>query len=204
MYVPMAGNRGALFNTEAGHCRLDWPVVKRSSELHERSHRYLAAAAAGRAVRPGHQPGCRGAGRAVAGDAMRRRRTGASACVPARGGRPAPRPHVRAPCERVLQDLHCGHRGARRQRRRDRVGPYVLREELGRGGMGVVFRAERVDGQVRQEVALKIVRRCARCERARTLPAGTRDRCRVPASVHRTHARCRTDAPMARRIWRWS
>ena len=43
----------------------------------------------------------------------------------------------------------------------DRVGPYVLREELGRGGMGVVFRAERVDGQVRQEVALKIVRRAA-------------------------------------------
>ncbi len=41
----------------------------------------------------------------------------------------------------------------------DRVGPYVLREKLGHGGMGVVFRAERADGQVRQEVALKIVRR---------------------------------------------
>ena len=41
----------------------------------------------------------------------------------------------------------------------DRVGPYVLRDILGRGGMGVVFRAERVDGHVRQEVALKIVRR---------------------------------------------
>ena len=41
----------------------------------------------------------------------------------------------------------------------DRVGPYILREELGHGGMGVVFRAERVDGQVRQEVALKIVKR---------------------------------------------
>jgi len=41
----------------------------------------------------------------------------------------------------------------------DRVGPYVLREELGRGGMGVVFRAERADGQVQQQVALKIVKR---------------------------------------------
>ena len=41
----------------------------------------------------------------------------------------------------------------------DRVGPYILRENLGWGGMGVVFRAERVDGQVRQQVALKIVRR---------------------------------------------
>ncbi|HTD27931.1 MAG TPA: serine/threonine-protein kinase, partial [Xanthomonadaceae bacterium] len=41
----------------------------------------------------------------------------------------------------------------------DRVGPYIVREELGRGGMGVVFRAERADGQVQQEVALKIVKR---------------------------------------------
>jgi serine/threonine-protein kinase len=41
----------------------------------------------------------------------------------------------------------------------DRVGPYVLRENLGQGGMGVVFRAERADGQVAQQVALKIVRR---------------------------------------------
>ncbi|HTA65872.1 MAG TPA: serine/threonine-protein kinase [Xanthomonadaceae bacterium] len=40
----------------------------------------------------------------------------------------------------------------------DRVGPYILREELGQGGMGVVFRAERADGQVQQQVALKIVR----------------------------------------------
>ena len=40
----------------------------------------------------------------------------------------------------------------------DRLGPYILREDLGRGGMGVVFRAERADGQVRQEVALKVIK----------------------------------------------
>jgi eukaryotic-like serine/threonine-protein kinase len=40
-----------------------------------------------------------------------------------------------------------------------RVGAYELREELGRGGMGVVYRAERVDGSVQQQVAIKLVRR---------------------------------------------
>ncbi|MCB1611087.1 MAG: serine/threonine protein kinase [Xanthomonadales bacterium] len=40
-----------------------------------------------------------------------------------------------------------------------RVGPYELREELGRGGMGVVYRADRVDGSVQQQVAIKLVRR---------------------------------------------
>jgi serine/threonine protein kinase/tetratricopeptide (TPR) repeat protein len=40
----------------------------------------------------------------------------------------------------------------------DRVGSFILCEELGRGGMGVVFRAERADGQVRQEVALKVIK----------------------------------------------
>jgi non-specific serine/threonine protein kinase/serine/threonine-protein kinase len=38
-----------------------------------------------------------------------------------------------------------------------RVGSYLLRQELGRGGMGVVFRAERADGEVRQQVAIKFV-----------------------------------------------
>ncbi|HTD28569.1 MAG TPA: serine/threonine-protein kinase, partial [Xanthomonadaceae bacterium] len=40
----------------------------------------------------------------------------------------------------------------------DCVGRYVLREGLGRGGMGAVFLAERADGQVRQEVALKVIK----------------------------------------------
>ncbi len=40
-----------------------------------------------------------------------------------------------------------------------RVGAFELGEELGRGGMGSVYRAERVDGSVAQQVAIKFVRR---------------------------------------------
>jgi tetratricopeptide (TPR) repeat protein len=40
-----------------------------------------------------------------------------------------------------------------------RIGRYLLVEEIGRGGMGRVFRAERVDPGLTQEVAIKIVRR---------------------------------------------
>jgi serine/threonine-protein kinase len=39
------------------------------------------------------------------------------------------------------------------------VGPYRLLSELGRGGMGAVFLAERADGQFDQRVALKLVQR---------------------------------------------
>lgn len=40
-----------------------------------------------------------------------------------------------------------------------RLGPYRLGRELGRGGMGTVYLAERVDGQFRQRVAVKLVKR---------------------------------------------
>ena len=40
----------------------------------------------------------------------------------------------------------------------DRVGPYRLLTELGRGGMGTVYLAERADDAFEQRVALKIVR----------------------------------------------
>lgn len=41
----------------------------------------------------------------------------------------------------------------------DRVGPYEIEEELGRGGMGVVYRAARADGAFEKSVALKLVKR---------------------------------------------
>lgn len=40
-----------------------------------------------------------------------------------------------------------------------RVGPYRIVEEIGRGGMGAVYLADRDDGQFEQRVALKVIRR---------------------------------------------
>ncbi|MEM6327229.1 MAG: serine/threonine-protein kinase, partial [Bacteroidota bacterium] len=41
----------------------------------------------------------------------------------------------------------------------DRLGPYRVEEEIGRGGMGVVYRAVRDDGTYAREVAIKVVKR---------------------------------------------
>ncbi|MCA8963574.1 MAG: protein kinase, partial [Planctomycetes bacterium] len=40
----------------------------------------------------------------------------------------------------------------------DRIGPYVPRRELGRGGMGTVYLAERQGGDFTQTVAVKLLR----------------------------------------------
>ena len=40
-----------------------------------------------------------------------------------------------------------------------RVGPYRVVREIGRGGMGAVYLAERADGQYEQRVALKLIKR---------------------------------------------
>ena len=40
-----------------------------------------------------------------------------------------------------------------------RVGPWAVEAEIGRGGMGTVYRARRADGAFEQTVALKVVRR---------------------------------------------
>ncbi len=45
-----------------------------------------------------------------------------------------------------------------------RIGPYRLAEELGRGGSGVVYRAERADGAFEQTVAIKLLARPANTE----------------------------------------
>ncbi|MGV3709553.1 MAG: protein kinase domain-containing protein, partial [Gemmatimonas sp.] len=42
---------------------------------------------------------------------------------------------------------------------RDRIGPYRLLHEIGRGGMGAVFLATRDDGQFAQRVAVKLIKR---------------------------------------------
>lgn len=40
-----------------------------------------------------------------------------------------------------------------------RLGPWQLKREIGRGGMGSVWLAERVDGEFAQQVAIKVIRR---------------------------------------------
>ena len=47
---------------------------------------------------------------------------------------------------------------APRPRTGQRIGAYQITAEIGRGGMGEVYRAVRIDGQFDQEVAIKLVR----------------------------------------------
>src|SRR5205085_5507729 len=40
-----------------------------------------------------------------------------------------------------------------------RIGVFQIKEEIGRGGMGAVFLAERADGEFSQKVAIKLIKR---------------------------------------------
>ncbi|MBM3725040.1 MAG: tetratricopeptide repeat protein [Acidobacteria bacterium] len=66
----------------------------------------------------------------------------------------AGRPELRTEVESLL----AAHRraGAFMEPVPDVVGPYRLIAEIGRGGMGAVYRAERHDGQFEQQVAVKL------------------------------------------------
>ena len=75
------------------------------------------------------------------------------------------RAHERA--EGVLEDgpevsaariLDAVHEDESHAREEERIGPYRIRDELGRGGTGVVYLAERADGQFQRRVALKVIR----------------------------------------------
>jgi serine/threonine-protein kinase len=54
-----------------------------------------------------------------------------------------------------------------RDRAGEQLGPYRIGSSIGEGGMGQVFQAERTDGVVRQQVAIKIIHHAARSEQAR-------------------------------------
>lgn len=57
------------------------------------------------------------------------------------------------PVHRLLDSLASGQPGSG-----DTLGVWTLGEEIGRGGMGTVFRADRSDGQFEQTAAIKLLR----------------------------------------------
>ena len=62
---------------------------------------------------------------------------------------------LEAPPAEQMRDAFASHAPARRTR----IGPFEIVRELGQGGMGTVYLAVRDDGQFRQTVAVKLVRR---------------------------------------------
>jgi len=82
----------------------------------------------------------------------------------------------------------------------DRIGPFELRRELGRGGMGVVFLAERADGAFAQQVALKWVPGSAALGAAQTQLA--RERSLLAGLDHAGIARL-IDGGRSEEGWQW-
>lgn len=69
----------------------------------------------------------------------------------------------------VAVSLLARARGVDAPRPGDRIGPFRITGELGRGGMAIVFRGERDDGEYRQAVALKWIASGRQDDAARTL-----------------------------------
>ena len=79
------------------------------------------------------------------------------------------------------------------------VGPYRILHEIGRGGSGVVYAAERVDGAFDQRVALKIVRADGAAEDRQDLIA--RERRLLARLEHPGIARLLDGGTSAGRVW---
>jgi hypothetical protein len=85
-----------------------------------------------------------------------------------------------------------------------RVGAYNILEEIGRGGMGEVYRAGRADGQYEKEVAIKFVR--GGYDTASVLERFRHERQILASLDHPNIAACSTVAPPTKafRTWSWS
>ncbi len=76
------------------------------------------------------------------------------------------------------------------------IGPYIVEKEIGRGGMGAVWRARRSDGAIKRPLALKLPHAgTAQSAAHRAVQPGAGHSRRAVASQYRTAGRCRvTDA----------
>lgn len=54
--------------------------------------------------------------------------------------------------------MTCGPEPAKPATQPRRIGPYTVVKQVGEGGMGAVFQAERTDAQFEKRVAIKLIR----------------------------------------------
>jgi tetratricopeptide (TPR) repeat protein/tRNA A-37 threonylcarbamoyl transferase component Bud32 len=67
-------------------------------------------------------------------------------------------PALHAPCHVAADWVDEQEASARRDPAGLRIGPWRVLREIGRGGMGMVYLAERADGQYEQRAAVKVIR----------------------------------------------
>jgi serine/threonine protein kinase len=79
----------------------------------------------------------------------------------------------------------------------ERIGAYEILEEIGHGGMGVVYLARRADEQFEKRVAIKLSRVGSQAIVRHPLPDGAPDRREPRSSEHREASRRRRDARWA-------